>query len=86
MAIEFANLIDPQVLSIELTIMLFSILGILAYIGIKLRSSFVLASWALSFLILILTFTTNLSFIWFWVVIVLTILLIPVSGVVRYVF
>lgn len=86
MAIEFVDLLDPTTLTESLAIIIMGFVFIIAYLGYKFRAPEVFFFLMLDIIILILTFLTNLSFIWFWIMIAVSFIVITISSIIFYVF
>ncbi len=84
--IDFTNLTSPEIITEGLAFMIMTMLGSVSWLSVKLRSPAVFLMWALSTMVLILTFITGLAFVWFWVMILLTSIVAAVAASVQYLF
>lgn len=78
------ELVDPTFFSVETVLLLGIILCAILWIGVKLRSAAILFFWSLSLSCLILTILIDLSLLWFWGIILLTIMIVPLSALYRF--
>lgn len=86
MPIEFVDLLDPTTLTESLAIIIMGFIFIIAFMGYKLRSPATFFFLMLDVTVLIMTFLTNLSFIWFWIMIFVSFIIIAISSIIFYVF
>lgn len=84
MALEFADLANPQQLTTALAFLIVAFLTIIAYIGYRLRNPVIFVMWFLTIVVMVFTFVTTLSFMWFWIMIILDALTIAIVSTVRY--
>lgn len=80
----WTDLANPRVLDMGLAIILATIMVLVLWAGIRLRSPAVFVSWALLMITLIFSFVTQLSFIWFWMIVMISLLLIALVASIRY--
>ncbi len=84
MSVEVSNLINPQEFTTSVAILIVFLFGVIINAGIRLKSPFVIFIWCLTVLTFILTFVTNIGFIWFWVMIMASIFSIVVASIVQF--
>lgn len=71
MPTDIGSIIQPEVLTVELAVILAVILFSMLYGSIKLRSMLGMFGYMLMVITLILSFITQLQFLWFWMVVIL---------------
>lgn len=69
--VNFSELVDPAQLEEPLAIIIVFILAMFFYSAVKLRSLVLSFTWMLLIVVLIMTFITNISFLWFWIMTIL---------------
>ncbi|AAQ13740.1 hypothetical protein [His 1 virus] len=80
----FTDLANPSYLNMGLALLLATIMVMILWAGMRLKSPAVFVIWALTSITLIFTFVTQFSFIWFWVMVMLSLLLISIVASIRY--
>jgi len=80
----FTDLANPSYLNMGLAVILATIMLMILWAGMRLKSPAVFIMWALTAVTLIFTFVTQFSFIWFWVMVMLAMLLISIVASIRY--
>lgn len=85
MSISFSELIAPTELTTGLAILIAVILGLIAYLGFRLRHGVILLFWGISLVVLMLTILIDIPFVLFWGVILIDGIFISFAGLYRYV-
>lgn len=83
--INFNNLAAPREMTSGLAFLIMTFLGLISYSGVRLGSAGVFVMWTIAVLVLILTFITQLAFIWFWVTIMLNVAMVAIAAIVKFV-
>ena len=82
--LQFNNLVEPEVLTEGLAIIIIAVIVLFAYLGYRLRNPVIFFMWFLLVTVLVFTFVTNLSFLWFWIMLILSSLTVAITAIVRY--
>ena len=83
--VSIGDLAEPSSIDFGLAILLFSLMFIISYLGVKLKSAFVMTTFSLIIVVFVLVVTINLSFIWIWIMFFVSALSISISSVVKYI-
>lgn len=83
--VEITNLVEPDTLSISLSLIIISILFIFAYIAKEFQHAILFIFWMLTVIILGMIVTVNLEFIWFWILVMIMGGIVGLASVFRYV-
>lgn len=81
----FGSLIDPASLTIELSIVVGTLLIVFMYASVKMRSAISMVALSFSLIILMATFVTQLSFFWFWISSSLTAMAVSISMIIYWI-
>lgn len=69
--VTFESLAQPDELTTGLALLITGIMGILAFIGIKLNSPVTIGVWAFAMFAFIMHILLGISFVYFWLVVVI---------------
>ena len=81
---EFTNLIEPNTLTTGFALIIFLIMGIFAYIAIKLRHALLMLMWGSTVILFAMIIVVNLEFIWFWIAVMAMASITVLAGVFRF--
>ena len=76
---EFDSLINPELLTQELAILLVGLLIAMLWASIRLRSMFSLFGWMIMIVVLMVSIFTNLQMLWFWIAVIAESFLLTLS-------
>lgn len=83
LATNMTDLLNPQMFTIELAILVLGILSIFLMGGIALRSVLILSTWVFLAMAFVVVIIWQVSFIYFWLVAMFNILAFPIVIVSR---